>query len=347
MYIEQDYNTETFMNRFLQYFLAFIIVGVCIYVFGPVVKFEKVDNDIAEMNLSIDNVQDFIDTKESETRDIKPLNQAHILWADSIRQTDYSIVYLHGFTASHREGYPIIQHLAYRYQCNAFLSRLACHGLEDEDAFLSLTPKKYIESAKEAIEIGKALGKKVILVSTSTGSTLSIYLAANDPSIAGLVMLSPNIELYDPMSKLITKPWGKELMRLINNGDYLYWNNAPDYVQRYWSTKNHINGVIALRNMLDQTMTQEVFKQIDIPYFIAYYYKDEDNQDKTISVDAIHRYSELSSTPKDKKIVRGFDNAIGHVIGCYSLNPAWEDIQEAIFAFVEEQMNINSKVGRQ
>jgi alpha-beta hydrolase superfamily lysophospholipase len=43
--------------------------------------------------------------------------------------------------------------------------------------------------------IAKKLGKKVIIMSTSTGGTLSLQLAAAFPEIAGLVMYSPNIEI--------------------------------------------------------------------------------------------------------------------------------------------------------
>ena len=328
------------MNRIFQYFSALIIILVTIYIIGPVEKFTKVNNDPLDLNLQFVEVDNYIRTKEFNTEGIKKFNEAQILWTDSTSRTEFAFVYLHGFTASHKEGYPIIQHLAYRYQCNTFLSRLAGHGLENIDAHQSLTPEKYIHSAKEAVAIGKIIGKKVILVSTSTGSTLSIYLAAEDPAIAGLIMLSPNIDLFDPMSRLLTKPWGKQLLRMIYGGNYHQWEGASDYANRYWTSKNHINGIVALRELLNQTMTNEVFKQISIPYFIAYYYKDDENRDKVISLDAIQQFSMKSNTAKDKKTIKPFSNAPGHVIGCFSLNPAWEDVQDEIYRFVEEKMGL-------
>jgi hypothetical protein len=45
---------------------------------------------------------------------------------------------------------------------------------------MNLTADAYWESAKLAYAIGKQIGKKVILMSTSTGGTLALKLAANE-----------------------------------------------------------------------------------------------------------------------------------------------------------------------
>ena len=50
-----------------------------------------------------------------------------------------------------------------------------------------------IHEAKEAIAIAKAIGDKVIVIGCSTGATLTLYLAAKDQDLAGLILLSPNI----------------------------------------------------------------------------------------------------------------------------------------------------------
>ena len=51
---------------------------------------------------------------------------------------------------------------------------------------INLTADKLWNSAKEAYAIGRQLGKKVILIATSTGGTLALKLAAEYPDIAGL-----------------------------------------------------------------------------------------------------------------------------------------------------------------
>ncbi|WP_053403848.1 hypothetical protein [Persicobacter sp. CCB-QB2] len=46
-----------------------------------------------------------------------------------------------------------------------------------------MSPEGMVNSAKRAISIGKQLGEKVLVMSTSTGGTLGLYLAANNPEM--------------------------------------------------------------------------------------------------------------------------------------------------------------------
>ncbi len=333
-------NSPVYMKKIFKFSLASFII-LCTLVFcGPSSYFEKVDNDPIILDVPIHELSHYVDQKENQLSNIKFDNEAQFIWSDSINKTEYSFVYLHGFSASHGEGRPIIQNLADRYSCNTYLSRLSQHGTTNEDAFLELTPMSLINSAKEAIAIGKNIGHKVILVSTSTGGTLSTYLAVNDPAVEGLIMMSPNFDLYDSNSKLLTKPWGKQMMRYLTGGNYRMWDNPSPKVQAYWTTKNRIEGYIALRELLDQTMTKENFKELSLPYFVAYYYKDENNLDDVISIDAIKEFDKTSSTPADNKTVLSFEDAFGHVIGCSCLNKNWESVQNEIFKFCDETLEI-------
>ena len=70
--------------------------------------------------------------KEEAAHKLKPDNEARILWAnDSLKnKTEYSLVYLHGFTASQGEGDPVHRDMAKKFGCNLYLSRLAEHGVD-------------------------------------------------------------------------------------------------------------------------------------------------------------------------------------------------------------------------
>mgnify|MGYP001803425172 FL=1 len=80
---------------------------------------------------------------------------------------------------------------------------------------LDLTAEDMMQSAAEAIAIGKKIGNKVILVTTSTGGTYGLYLAEQQPDIAAIILYSPNVKIYDPNSGLLAKPWGLQLARLV------------------------------------------------------------------------------------------------------------------------------------
>ena len=93
-------------------------------------------------------------------------------------KTAYSIVYLHGFSASQAEGDPVHKNIAAMFGCNLYLSRLAEHGIDTTEPMMNLTADKNWESAKQALAIGKQLGNKVILMGTSTGGTNALQLGS-------------------------------------------------------------------------------------------------------------------------------------------------------------------------
>lgn len=330
------------MKTAFKYLLFTLIILSLIYVSGPKVKYEKVDHTPITLDIPISKLDEYVAARENAVPGIKPDNHARIIWADSIQKTDNVFVYLHGFAASYGEADPLIYNLSEKYQANAYLSRLSEHGTSHPDEMKDLTPKKWVNSALEAIAIGKRLGEKLIIVCTSTGCTLASYLAAGDPEIDALIMMSPNIDIYDKNSRLITKPWGKYLLKLIQGGEYHIWDNKLPCVQKYWTTKKHINGLIALRSLIDQTMHQEVFREIYQPYQILYYYRDENHFDDVIDIASIKHFNISTSTPSGEKEVLAIDNASGHVIGSKCLNENYLTVQNAIMQFLETTLMLRS-----
>ena len=161
---------------------------------------------------------------------IKPNNEARIVWYDSSKQkTPYAVVYLHGFSASQVEGDPIHRRFAQEFGCNLYLSRLADHGIDTTEALLQFTPDRIWESAKEALAIGKKLGDKVILLSTSTGGTLALMLAAEYPEdVFALINLSPNIAINDGAAFILNDPWGLQIARMVMGGNYRVTDASED-----------------------------------------------------------------------------------------------------------------------
>ncbi len=311
--------------------LLMLVVGLAtLYFFGPSVSYDAVDNEAMTLDIPLTNIQQYVDNKESKIEHIKADNQSQFVWVDSLSKTPFSVVYLHGYSASHGECQPILNNFAKTFGCNTYLPRLYLHGLSDIDAFAELDPKKWVESAKEAIAIAKIIGEKVIIISTSTGCTLSAYL--DDEDVVAHIMTSPNFDLHDPNSQLLVKPWGKQIFRKMMGGDYREWEGNDD-IHKYWTTKNRIEGPIAVRELVNQTMTPDVIKQFSDPVFVGYYYKDEENFDDIISIDAIHNFEKQISTPKDKQVFKPFANGKGHVISSEYMNPNWKDVQDAIFEF--------------
>ena len=187
------------------------------------------------------------------------------------------------------------------------------------------------------------MGEKVIIISTSTGSSYASYLANGDNDIYAQIMLAPNFAVNDSKAKKITGPWGKQMFKQAMGGDYREWEARNAKVKDYWQTKARIEGYIAMQAMLDQTMTEEVWSQNNVPTFIGYYYKDETAHDKVISIPAINRYTEVASIPKDKLKVVPFSDAQGHVIGSQFMNDNWKTVENEIFDFADQILGMEKK----
>jgi len=298
---------------------------------------QPIQGQILSQQTTISNLEEAIKTAESRVENIKPNNEAKIIWAKGFKekQTDIVLVYLHGFGASHREGEPIMTQLSEKYHANVFMTRLEEHGINTEDSFKNLTPENYIASAKEALQIGKMLGKQVILVSTSTGGTLSLHLASEDESIVGLILYSPFIGLKNPAFAAILSPEGKAGFIKMNGSEIMKQNRGEEEA-KYWSTSYHVNGYVALIKMLTATMTPQTFAKVKAPVFMGYYYKNEQEQDQVVSVPAMLKMFDALGTTADKKVKVAFPETSNHVIACDLRSRDWKNVYQQTLNFMDE-----------
>ena len=271
---------------------------------------------------------------------IKPDNEARIIWHTPHVKTPYAMVYLHGNGASQEEGDPIHEALAARYGCNLFLPRLAGHGLEGDDPMMDLTADAWVQSALDAIMVGKALGEKVILVSCSTGSTLALYLAARYPDLVdGHILLSPNIDMRDPRAFLLSGPWGLQFARAVRLGKYYEWE-APLAAHPYWYTRYRLEGLTVLKTMIDAMMVDETFAAVDDPVLLTYYFRDDKHQDDIVSVHRMREMYAAFGTPVSLKRDIALPDANTHIIASDMFNQNLEPLWTVLVQFCEEVLQL-------
>ncbi len=329
------------IRKIWRFVLLLAVVLSLVYFMGPEVEPPVLDRSLPEVPSDLTGLEAEIEQHETALPNIKPENEARIVWADSTRRkTPYSIVYLHGWSASQEEGDPVHSATAKRYGCNLYLPRLAGHGLMEEEPMLDLTADKLLQSAKEAIAVGKQLGEKVVLMATSTGGTLALYLAGGDPDIAGLLLYSPNIAIFDPNARLLTKPWGLQLARLANGGDYHEFEQVTEENRKYWTTKYRVEALTQLQALVDGTMTEETFARVQQPVFLGYYYKDEIHQDSTVSVPAMLQMFDQLGTPEAEKRKVAFPDVGAHVMTSYLTSKDLESVQQETNRFLEEVLGL-------
>ena len=329
------------MKFFKGFLIALAVLGT-IYFVGPSPKTPVYSKSVPQVSSNLIELENHIKESESKFK-IKPDNEARIIWAnDSIKQkTPYVVLYLHGFSASQEEGDPVHMDFAKTFGCNLYLARLSEHGLVSDEPMKEMTADKLWNSAVEAYAIAKQLGDKVIIMSTSTGGTLSLMLCAAYPEIHAQLLLSPNIKIYDPTSILLNNPWGLQIAKIVTGTDHIVTSNQTEIYKQYWYSKYPYNSLVELEELVETSMTKETFSKVKQPTLLLYYYKNEKEQDNVVSVKAMKEMFAQLSTPTNLKSELPIPNAGNHVIGGYILSKDIASVNAACVNFALNTLKMN------
>lgn len=315
-----------------------VIFGL--FIIGPEVADPDLKKPLPEIPYGLLELKTWVDARKATFDNIKPDNASKLVFYDSIPQkTAYSVLYLHGFSASTGEGDPVHRNIARALKANLYLPRLSGHGLIEDEPMLNFTGQKYIDSAKEALAVAKKIGQKVIVISSSTGGTLSLILG-DDPQIAALLMFGPNVEIYNPDAKLLTLPWGLHIARAVLKSKYHIMDKITEVKLNYWTTRYRLEPTIHLQKLVEVSMHTETFQRITAPVFMGYYYKNEEEQDKVVSIPALLKMFDELGTAENKKQKIAFPDAGDHVIISRMTTPNYHQAEKAALAFLEKQLAI-------
>lgn len=329
------------MKLLRKIFIPVILLFV-IYLLGPSPDKPVYDKTIPAVPSDPAALEDHIRSNESQHK-LKADNEARIVWFDSARRkTPYAIVYLHGFSASQREGDPVHRRLATEFGCNLYLSRLSDHGIDTTESLQLMTADRLWNSAKEALAIGNAIGDKVILVGTSTGGTLSLMLAAEYPDrVNALINLSPNIAINNPAAFILNNHWGLQIARMVKGGKYSMADDTNEEKQKYWNEKYRLEATVQLEELLETSMNAETFSRVKQPVLTLYYYKNEQEQDPQVKVSAMLEMNTQLGTPDSLKVIKAVPNAGAHVIGSYITSHDIDGVYREMEQFMIHQVKLS------
>ena len=330
--------------RFFKKVIAVLSILILIYVLGPKPANPKYSLYLPQLPNSSIALEQFV-AKQEQAYKLKPNNEARIVWNNDTTKaiTDYAIVYLHGFSASQEEGNPVHRNIAKKFGYNLYLSRLADHGIDTSEALVNMTAENLWESAKQAYAIGKRLGKKVILMSTSTGGTLSLKLAAEYSEVAGIILYSPNIKIKDPNAWLLNNSWGLQIARLVKGSPYNTINYDTSLYKLYWNDNYRLEATVQLEELVETTMRKSTFSKVHQPTLALYYYKDKIEQDNVVDVDAIKDMMEHIATTKPLKRCQALPSVGNHVLASPILSKDIVSVETATTKFLEEVMGLKAK----
>lgn len=231
-----------------------------------------------QLNLAIaqevtsSNIDALLAKSEANYSDLVKGTEKHVEWHNNVGQkTTISIVYLHGFSATHKELSPMTETLAKQLGANVFYSRLKGHGRSD-DAMSEATVEAWLADAKQAYEIGTLIGDKVILIGTSTGGTLSTWLTAqtfvNADKVIANILISPNFAVSGGGTWLLKSSLGMWFAKLLA-GDYRGFEPQNEFHAKYWTERYPMEALQPMLYLLDEVDDLDKSK-ITIPQLFVY-----------------------------------------------------------------------------
>lgn len=330
--------------RLLRTLLVVFALLAIVYLLGPHPSPPVFDRRLPVITASGSALDSAVAGQEARHK-IKPDNQARIVWANdsSKRKTPYALLYLHGFSASQEEGNPVHRHIAAKFGCNLYLSRLAEHGIDTADPLINMTADNLWESAKQAYAIARQLGDKVIIMGTSTGGTLALQLAAAYPEIAGLVLYSPNIAINDPNAWILNNHWGLQIARLVKKSNVNTAKNNTAIYKQYWNQQYRLEAAVQLQELLETAMTPETFSLVKQPALILCYYRDAAHQDDVVKVSAMKKMAEELGTDPSLRRVVDMPDAGSHVMASPIQSKDVAGVEKQTVLFLKQVMHLNEK----
>jgi len=219
-----------------------------------------------------------------------PEHQTERLVIRNPEKDGFAILYIHGFGASRAEGEYTIDALAQAIRANVYYMRLPGHGTTAE-AHAAATFEQYLSESEEALLHMSLLGKKTIVIGTSTGGLIATYLASrHSERIYAAILASPLWDFANKLTRLLNFPGGLTLGQLVMGTERdARWKNDPenrkhpDY-EKYWLTKQKFAALVALNNLRRFIVKPENFAAIRVPVLVIIYYQDDKHHDETIDL---------------------------------------------------------------
>ena len=318
--------------------LLILVIG---YFSGPVPQEPVYSESLPSLPSGLRELEAYIKEKES-SQPVRKDNQARIVWFDSIpEKTEYSIVYLHGFAGSYMDGYPVNLRIAEKLKANLYLSRWAGHGLQPPNSLNDFSAENAWESARESLVVGERIGKKVIILSTSTGGTLAVKLAATYPEkVHAIVNMAPNFKDDQPGAFVLNSPWGYEIAKIISFGENKKIKHDEELAQKYWDTIYPSRALVDLQVLVETSMTPETFEKVTCPVLTLYYHNNILKEDEHVEVSYFEEVHKQFSTRDSLNVLKSLKTPGTHFIGSSIKSSDIELVQEEISNFLTQKLQI-------
>ncbi len=309
-----------------------LLTVVVIWIFGPREPADLThDFDPADMGEDLDA---YFTAQESRFADLRGGVEKRVVWAGQIgERSDWVVVYIHGFSATSEEIRPVPDRLAERLGANLVFTRLQGHG-RSNDAMGEATVEGWMTDLAEALEAARRVGDRILVLSNSTGGTLSAAAALDadlNRNVAGYVFFSPNFAINNPLAPALTWPAARYWMPLIAGRRYSFETRSPEQ-EKYWTTEYPSVAVFPMAALVQKVRSLD-FGAAQTPALIWY-----SPNDQVVRADAIDKVAAAWGGPKDivnPELGPG-DDPFEHVLAGAIMSPGQTDtVVDALLAWVE------------
>lgn len=254
---------------------------------------------------------------EAAVPGLRPGCEKRIIWADAApRQTPWSVVYLHGFSATGEELRPLPDLVARRFAANLYFDRLTGHG-QDGAALDAATCADWQADVAAALRIGARLGERVIVMACSTGAPLAAIEIARGAQVDALLCVSPNFGLRHVAARAMTAtPALDGLYRILLQSEQVLTHNHPGHAA-YFTTRYPRTAVHAVAETVRAFQALDL-SRITTPAFLAV-----NPDDKVINPAAAVRAAQDWGGPvhQHRLIQTPADDRNGHVMAGSIFSP--------------------------
>ncbi len=321
---------KKFLNRYIHRPVLALILMLAVFLSGPRVK---IDTTLHPLFLPPD-LDTYLAQTEAVHDDIVPGTEKKIVWAQVPgEQTALALVYIHGFSASRQDTAPLAAMVAGQLHANLYSTRLSGHG-RGSGGMLDGSVNAWVNDMREAVEVGKRLGRQVVLMGVSTGGTLATWQAAQGdpgggPEIGALVLLSPNFGPADRRTTILTWPWGAQLAELLV-GKTRSWQPINEAHGQYWTHSYPVRALVLMMGVVKLARSLDL-ATIKVPTLIVY-----SPDDKTVDPQAIiAAFQEIGAEKKKLFPYRGAGDPDQHVLAGDILSPdSTEPVARSIVEFL-------------
>lgn len=294
--------------------IALVLAGL--FLFGPR---EPVDTTIRFDPATIgDDIDAYLAQSEAQFDDIEPGQQKEVVWAypASKAKTPVSLIYIHGFSASRGETDPLTALAAADLDANVFYTRLSGHG-RSAQAMAEPTVQDWLDDAAEAIAIGKRIGEKTILVTTSTGGTIAAIAAFDQnlrDQIDAIVFIAPNFQIGNAASAILTLPFARTLVPVLV-GEERSFEPENELHAQFWTERYPSTALLPMAASV-KLANGLLYERVNIPALFVF-----SDADRVVNHTRTRQIHSRWGGPKALITVDDSTDPYNHVIAGDALSP--------------------------